>query len=71
MARDPVADRRWGWQCPRCDADVPVTRDPDSETFRWECPREACLAVGFGFSSRRRARLALHRYRERYQNVYR
>ena len=66
-----AGDMRWGWQCPRCNADVPVTRDPDSETFRWECPTDDCPAVGFGFASRRRARIALREYREAYQDIYR
>ncbi|QFU83703.1 hypothetical protein [Natronorubrum aibiense] len=66
-----AGDMRWGWQCPRCEADVSVDRDHRSETFRWKCPTDGCLAVGIGFSSRRRARLALREYRKAYQNVYR
>ncbi|ADB60777.1 hypothetical protein Htur_1892 [Haloterrigena turkmenica DSM 5511] len=68
---DYAGDLRWGWQCPRCDADVPVTRDAGSETFLWACPTEDCPSAGFGFSSRRRARIALREYREAYQNIYR
>ncbi|WP_440764982.1 hypothetical protein [Natronorubrum sp. DTA7] len=64
-------DMRWGWTCPRCNADVPVHRDDDSETFRWECPVDDCPSVGFGFKSRRRARIALREYREAYRNIYR
>ncbi|WP_083867292.1 hypothetical protein [Natrialba taiwanensis] len=69
--REFAADTRWGWCCPRCESDVPVRKDPRSETFRWECPDESCPAVGFGFTSRRRARIALREYRERYQGIYR
>ncbi|MFA9501723.1 hypothetical protein NP511_05705 [Natrinema thermotolerans] len=69
--RTHAGDVRWGWTCPRCETDVSVRRDPDSDTFRWECDADHCAAVGFGFTSRRRARLALREYRERYQNVYR
>lgn len=70
--RDEYAgDMRWGWQCPRCEADVPVEKDPDSGTFLWACPTEGCPSVGFGFDSRRRARIALREYREAYQNIYR
>ncbi|RQG99065.1 hypothetical protein EA472_15585 [Natrarchaeobius oligotrophus] len=71
MDRAYAGDERWGWCCPRCDRDVIVSDDPASETFRWECPTEGCRAVGFGFRSRRRARIALREYRERYRNVYR
>ncbi|NGM67931.1 hypothetical protein G6M89_02700 [Natronolimnobius sp. AArcel1] len=71
MGREYVRDLRWGWRCPRCETDVPVSRDPSTETFRWECPTESCLSVGFGFSSRRNARIALREYRERYQEIYR
>ncbi|WP_049926907.1 hypothetical protein [Halopiger goleimassiliensis] len=71
MSRKPIDDLRWGWRCPRCNTDVPVSRDPDSETFYWECPREGCPTVGFGFTSRRRARIGLREYRERYRNIYR
>lgn len=66
-----AVDTRWGWECPRCDADVPVVRDPDSETFCWACPTDDCPSVGFGFTSRRRARIALREYREAYRNIYR
>ncbi|WP_090616674.1 hypothetical protein [Natrinema salaciae] len=66
-----AGDMRWGWTCPRCETDASVSSDPASETFRWECDDHSCEAVGFGFTSRRRARLALREYRERYQNVYR
>ncbi|ELY75770.1 hypothetical protein C488_08972 [Natrinema pellirubrum DSM 15624] len=69
--RTHAGDVRWGWTCPRCGTDVSVRRDPDSDTFRWECDADHCVAVGFGFTSRRRARLALREYRERYQNIYR
>ncbi|WP_121744743.1 hypothetical protein [Natronorubrum halophilum] len=69
--REYAGDMRWGWQCPRCDADVPVDSDPHSETFYWACPVDDCPSVGFGFSSRRRARIALREYREAYQNIYR
>ncbi len=62
---------RWGWTCPRCETDASVTRDHDADTFRWECDADGCAAVGFGFTSRRRARLALEEYRERYRDVYR
>ncbi|WP_049921523.1 hypothetical protein [Halopiger djelfimassiliensis] len=71
MARDYAGDMRWGWTCPRCSADAPVTRDPSSETFRWECSTDSCPAIGFGFSSRRKARLALREFSERYRNIYR
>ncbi|THE63987.1 hypothetical protein D8Y22_15340 [Salinadaptatus halalkaliphilus] len=71
MGRNAVGDVRWGWQCPRCETDVPVTRDSGSETFCWACPQNTCPAVGFGFRSRRRARIALKEYRERYQDIYR
>ncbi|MFP8953547.1 hypothetical protein ACLI4Z_11310 [Natrialbaceae archaeon A-arb3/5] len=71
MAREYVGNIRWGWCCPRCDREATVTRDPSSETFRWECPDEACPSVGFGFRSRRAARIALGKYRDRYQNIYR
>ncbi|ELY57382.1 hypothetical protein [Natronolimnohabitans innermongolicus] len=66
-----AGDVRWGWECPRCDADVSVSRDPQSETFLWACPTEGCPSVGFGFSSRRRARIALRELRESYQDIYR
>ncbi|MDF9745121.1 hypothetical protein [Natrinema salsiterrestre] len=66
-----AGDMRWGWTCPLCETDVSVSRDPGSGTFRWECDNGACDAIGFGFSSRRRARLALREYRERYRNIYR
>ncbi|QRV15149.1 hypothetical protein JMJ58_19935 [Haloterrigena salifodinae] len=66
-----AGDMRWGWECPRCDTDVSVARDPGSETFHWVCPTEDCPSVGFGFTSRRRARLALREYHEAYQNIYR
>ncbi|MGQ3412074.1 hypothetical protein ACT4ML_07400 [Natrinema sp. LN54] len=73
MTRPSVdaGDMRWGWTCPLCETDASVSRDPESETFRWECDDESCEAVGFGFTSRRKARLALREYRERYQNIYR
>lgn len=71
MAREYVNDLLWGWKCPRCDEDATVTKDPRTETFRWECPEESCPAVGFGFTSRRKARIALREYRERYNNIYR
>ncbi|MFC4437383.1 MULTISPECIES: hypothetical protein [Natrialbaceae] len=70
-SRDYAGDTRWGWRCPRCGTDVSVGRDSETETFRWECAEDGCLAVGFGFASRRRARIALRDYRERYQGVYR
>ncbi|OIB56772.1 hypothetical protein BBD46_16350 [Natrialba sp. SSL1] len=70
-ANEYAGDIRWGWCCPRCERDVSVTRDPRSETFVWACPDEECPAVGFGFQSRRRARIALREYRERYQQIYR
>ncbi|MXV63132.1 hypothetical protein GS429_13850 [Natronorubrum sp. JWXQ-INN-674] len=66
-----AGDTRWGWNCPRCETEATVSRDPDSETFRWECSNERCGSVGFGFTSRRRARIALREFREAYQNVYR
>lgn len=66
-----AGDMRWGWTCPLCETDVSVSRDPDSGTFRWECDGDACEAVGFGFASRRKARLALKEYRERYRDIYR
>lgn len=66
-----AVDTRWGWCCPRCEEDVPVIRDPHSQTFRWECQTNDCPAVGFGFSSRRRARLGLLEYREAFQRIYR
>jgi hypothetical protein len=68
---DRAGDVRWGWECPRCEADVDVGRDPDTETFWWACERDGCFAVGFGFASRRRARLGVLEYRERYQQIYR
>ncbi|RKD98219.1 hypothetical protein ATJ93_1224 [Halopiger aswanensis] len=71
MSRDYVDELRWGWQCPRCDADATVTKDPRTETFLWACPEESCPAVGFGFTSRRKARIALREYRERYNDIYR
>ncbi|UHQ96023.1 hypothetical protein HYG82_20840 [Natrinema halophilum] len=64
-------DLMWGWTCPLCNAHVSVSRDPASGTFRWECDADACEAIGFGFASRRRARLALREYSERYDNLYR
>lgn len=70
-SRDYAGDMRWGWTCPRCETDVAVGKDAATETFRWICEAESCLAVGFGFASRRRARIALRDYRERYRNVYR
>lgn len=70
-ARTYAGDMRWGWNCPRCNTEVTVSRDRDSETFEWRCPSETCLAVGFGFTSRRRARLGLLEYHERYQETYR
>ncbi|MEY7851407.1 hypothetical protein AB7C87_19660 [Natrarchaeobius sp. A-rgal3] len=71
MNRDDVDDVRWGWTCPRCNADADVERDPSSKTFRWVCSENPCPAVGFGFTSRRRARIALRDYRNRDENVYR
>ncbi|RQG93389.1 hypothetical protein [Natrarchaeobius chitinivorans] len=71
MTRENVGDTRWGWCCPHCNRDVDVVKDPSTDTFRWECPGEACRAVGFGFSSRRQARIALLSYRKRYENTYR
>ncbi|MFC4544198.1 hypothetical protein ACFO5R_19920 [Halosolutus amylolyticus] len=68
--REP-GDVRWGWDCPRCDRATRVRRDPSTGTYRWECPDETCPAVGFGFISRRRARLALREFRKREENVYR
>ncbi len=70
-SNDNASDIRWGWDCPRCDRATDVRRDPLTETFRWECPDETCPAVGFGFTSRRRARLGLRQFRERLPNVYR
>ncbi|WP_090381231.1 hypothetical protein [Natronobacterium texcoconense] len=71
MARRYAGDVRWGWTCPRCDSEAPVRKDPSSETFRWECSRDDCPAVGFGFRSRRRARIALRKYCDRYESIYR
>lgn len=68
---DTAGDVRWGWDCPRCDRQTKVRRDPGSDTFRWVCPEETCPAVGFGFSSRRRARIGLREYREREEDIYR
>ncbi|MFC6719540.1 hypothetical protein ACFQGT_13870 [Natrialbaceae archaeon GCM10025810] len=64
-------DVRWGWKCPRCDAKTRIKRDPSTRTYRWECVRDACPAVGFGFVSRRRARIALREFRRRNEDVYR
>ncbi len=69
-ANDP-RDLRWGWRCPRCDADAAVTRDPGSSTFCWACTDADCPAVGFGFRTRRRARLALRALCEEYDRPYR
>ncbi|SEW00862.1 hypothetical protein [Natrinema salifodinae] len=66
-----AGDLRWGWACPRCETDASVARDPGTGTFRWECDADDCDTVGFGFTSRRQARLALKEYREQYQNIYR
>ncbi|TYL36579.1 hypothetical protein CV102_21225 [Natronococcus pandeyae] len=70
-SRDHAGDMRWGWTCPRCGTDVSVGRDSETETFWWKCTEDGCLAVGFGFASRRRARIAVRDYRERYQRIYR
>ncbi|APW97818.1 hypothetical protein CHINAEXTREME_08515 [Halobiforma lacisalsi AJ5] len=71
MARRYAGDVRWGWTCPRCNAETTVTRDPSSETFRWECDREDCETLGFGFRSRRAARIALRESAEECRDVYR
>ncbi|NHN41194.1 hypothetical protein G9C85_06025 [Halorubellus sp. JP-L1] len=59
-----------GWNCPRCDGETEIFYEPgpDPATRRcgWRCPREDCQAIGFGFESRRRARVALREYRERF-----
>ncbi|WP_394742474.1 hypothetical protein [Natronococcus roseus] len=67
----PAGNIRWGWRCPRCDTDVAVARNPQTGTFSWVCEEPECVAVGFGFRSRRRARLGVLEYRERYRSVYR
>ncbi|PCR90605.1 hypothetical protein CP557_08850 [Natrinema ejinorense] len=69
--RVDAGDMRWGWRCPVCGTDASVSRDPDSGTFRWECDADRCDAVGFGFTSRRQARLALREFRKRYRDNYR
>ncbi|WP_425606683.1 hypothetical protein [Natrinema marinum] len=66
-----AGDTRWGWICPLCETAASVTKDRDPDTFRWECDADECGAVGFGFTSQRRVRIALCEYRERYENVYR
>ncbi|WP_254529611.1 hypothetical protein [Natrinema gelatinilyticum] len=66
-----AGDMQWGWTCPLCGTDASVSRDADSGTFRWKCDANACDAVGFGFASRRRARLALREYGKRHGDVYR
>lgn len=72
MSQDRYAgDTKWGWECPRCDTDVEIETHDESGTYGWACPDDHCPAIGFGFSSRRRARIALREYRERYQNVFR
>ncbi|MFC5971498.1 hypothetical protein ACFPYI_09165 [Halomarina salina] len=57
-----------GYRCPRCDDDTDVFRDPETGTFGWVCPKSDCDAIGFGFQSRRRARIGLREYRERFGN---
>ena len=57
-----------GYRCPRCDGDTDVFRDPGTQRYGWICPDSDCLAVGFGFRSRRRARIGLREYRERFEH---
>jgi hypothetical protein len=56
-----------GYSCPRCDGDTDVFRDPGTGRFGWFCPKPDCRAVGFGFRSRRSARIGLREYRERFE----
>nr|WP_293033852.1 hypothetical protein [Natronococcus sp.] len=70
-SRTPAGNIRWGWRCPRCDSDVDVGKDSRTDTFYWSCKKDGCLAIGLGFRSRRRARLGVLEYRERYRSVYR
>lgn len=55
-----------GYECPRCDADTEIFTDPGTGTYGWICPEEGCQAIGFGFGSRRQARIGLREYRERF-----
>ncbi|OAQ52848.1 hypothetical protein HTG_11010 [Natrinema mahii] len=48
---------------------VSVVRDAASDTVRWECNADHCDTVGF--TARRRTRLGLETYRERYQDAHR
>lgn len=59
----------WGFDCPRCGADTDVFADDESETYGWVCPKRDCRAVGFGFESRRAARIGLREFTERASNV--
>lgn len=52
----------WGFACPRCGGDTDVFVDAESETYGWICPEADCVSVGFGFESRRAARVGLRTY---------
>ncbi|MDS0298991.1 hypothetical protein NDI76_09555 [Halogeometricum sp. S1BR25-6] len=52
----------WGFACPRCGGDTDVFVDERSATYGWICPESDCTAVGFGFESRRAARVGLRAY---------
>nr|WP_083861121.1 hypothetical protein [Halobiforma nitratireducens] len=66
--RRDAGDVRWGWTCPCCNGETTVTRDSSSGTFRWECDREDCDTLGFGFRSRRRARIAIRESADEYRD---
>lgn len=56
-----------GYRCPRCDGDTDIFRDERSETVGWVCTDD-CTAVGFGFQSRRLARIGLREYRDQFDD---
>lgn len=55
---------RWGFECPRCGGDTDVFADDESDTYGWVCRDRDCRAVGFGFGSRRAARVGLREFGE-------
>jgi len=57
---------RRGYDCPRCESDTEVFTDDATDSFGWICPDDGCQAIGFGFRTRRAARIGLREYRERH-----